>query len=172
MSRIAFSFDVNLCSGCLACVVACQDQNDLDSDIALRRVTTHEQTEDGRTKIASLSLACLHCGDAPCRMVCPTGAIFLREDSGIVDIHRDLCIGCHSCLLACPFGAPQFAADHKMIKCDLCQVRVENDLDPACVRICTTGALKIDAIERVSRQKAEQASRIMLQALFLKSPLV
>ena len=75
-------------------------------------------------------------------MVCPTGAIFRIEENGVIDINRDLCVGCHSCELACPFGAPKFAMDRKMVKCNMCIIRMEHDLQPACVYICPTKALK------------------------------
>jgi anaerobic dimethyl sulfoxide reductase subunit B (iron-sulfur subunit) len=112
--QLTFSFDASRCSGCFACVVACRDQNDAVSDVALRSVVRHEEGCYPNTSIAFFSLACLHCGDAPCTMVCPTGALFRRAADGVVDLDRDLCVGCHSCLLACPFGAPRFAGDGKI----------------------------------------------------------
>jgi Fe-S-cluster-containing dehydrogenase component len=149
----------------MACVVACRDQNDLKApDTALRQVTCLEQGEYPAT-VAHISLSCMHCGDAPCLMVCPTGAIFRHADSGVVDIDRDLCIGCHSCELACPFGAPKFAGDGRMIKCDLCIVRIENGLEPACVRTCTTGALQFGYAEELAVQKAGDASLRILKTL-------
>ena len=52
------------------------------------------------------------------------------------------CIGCHSCSIACPFGVPRFGADGTMQKCDLCSERLEDGLEPACVRVCPTKALR------------------------------
>ena len=156
--QLAFSFDVQNCSGCMACVVACQDQNDFKAqDIALRQVTSLEAGPYPAT-VANISLACMHCGDAPCLMVCPTGAIFRHAENGVVDINRNICIGCHSCELACPFGAPKFAGDGKMIKCDLCIVRIENEMAPACVHTCTTGALKFGIIDDLTKEKVCDAS--------------
>ena len=161
-NHLAFSFDVSRCCGCFACVVACQDQNDFVSDgVAYRHLTRHETA--GR--ISFLSLSCLHCGDAPCLMVCPTGAIFRREQDGVVDVKRDLCIGCHSCELACQFGAPKFAADGKMAKCDFCNPRLEYGLIPACVRVCPTRALDLGPLEKISEQKSEKAAAKILKSL-------
>jgi anaerobic dimethyl sulfoxide reductase subunit B len=165
MKQIAFSFDVSRCSACMACVVACQDQNDCVDEPAYRQVTSFESGDVASAKISSLSIACAHCGDSPCLMVCPTGAIFKQGESGIIDINRDLCVGCHSCQLACPFGAPKFLKDGKMAKCDLCYARVASGLQPACVRVCPTGALTSDSLEELSRQKTEKASLVILKSL-------
>jgi len=110
VTQYAFSFDVSRCSGCLACVVACQDQNDFvaGQEVAFRHVTKHEAGSYPDAHIAHLSLACQHCGDAPCIVVCPMRAIARRSEDGTVLVDRDLCVGCHSCELACPFGAPKF----------------------------------------------------------------
>ncbi len=162
--KLAFTFNVNHCSGCMACVVACRDQNDFKApDTALRMVAGLENGGYPAT-VAHISLSCMHCGDAPCLMVCPSGAIFRHPESGVVDIDRDLCIGCHSCELACPFGAPKFAGDGKMIKCDLCITRIENGLDPACVRTCTTGALQFGDVAQIAEQKSTDASVNILKA--------
>jgi Fe-S-cluster-containing dehydrogenase component len=59
----------------------------------------------------------------------------------VVKVNSELCIGCHSCSIACPFGVPRFGQDGTMQKCDLCSVRLENGLEPACVRACPTKAL-------------------------------
>ena len=167
-NQLLFSFDVSRCSGCMACIVACQDQNDFVSDtIAYRHVTRYEAGD----QISFLSLSCLHCGDAPCLMVCPTGAIFKREQGGIVDVNRDLCVGCHSCELACPFGAPKFAEDGKMAKCDFCNARMEYGYKPACVRVCPTRALDIGLLDKISEQKSEKAAVKILKSLVTAKPM-
>lgn len=161
--QLGFSFNVSRCSGCMACVVACMDQNDLPGyDQAFRRVTRMEKGEYPIVRIGYFSLACLHCGDAPCIGACPTGALFKREEDGIVDTHEALCIGCQSCLVACPFGAPRFTEKGKMAKCDLCVSRVQDGLEPACVRVCPTRALGFGPLEDLAREKSERASRSIL----------
>ena len=171
MDQYAFSFDISRCSGCLACTVACQDQNDFTADeiVAFRHVTKHEEGRYPAARIAYFSLSCQHCGDAPCLAVCPTGAIFREQEQGAVSVNRDLCVGCHSCELACPFGAPKFPQDGKMAKCDLCHVRHENDLKPACVRVCPAQALDVGPIEELSKRKAERASVVIIKSLMVGS---
>jgi anaerobic dimethyl sulfoxide reductase subunit B (iron-sulfur subunit) len=163
--QLTFALDFSRCSGCYACVVACQDQNDpLTTEYSFRRVN---RMEKGPFPIPSIfiSIACFHCGDAPCLMVCPTGAIFRHEDTSIVDIQRDLCIGCHSCELACPFGAPRFVSDGRMAKCDLCAVRVDQGMEPACVHTCPTRALTFGDATELAQAKAEHAGLCILKAV-------
>jgi anaerobic dimethyl sulfoxide reductase subunit B len=172
VTQYAFSLDVTRCSSCLACVVACQDQNDFvgGETVAFRHVTKYEAGAYPEPQIAYLSVACQHCGDAPCILVCPARAISRRDADGTVLVNRHFCVGCHSCELACPFGAPQFAADGKMAKCDLCHVRRDHDLTPACVRVCPTHALDCGPIEELSAKKAEAASVRILKSLVRSIP--
>ncbi len=139
--------DVARCVGCGACVVACQDQNDIfpeQGHPAFRRI---HQVEDGtaaETVIHYFSAGCRHCDDSPCRIGCPTGAVHRDAATGAVRVDRDRCIGCHSCALACPFGVPRYDADDKMHKCVLCSERVQAGLKPACVKACPFGALRYE----------------------------
>jgi anaerobic dimethyl sulfoxide reductase subunit B (iron-sulfur subunit) len=172
MIQFAFSFDVARCSGCMACVVACQDQNDLGADdmVAFRHVTTLESGSYPSARIDHFSLSCQQCGDAPCIMACPTTAILRRAQDGVVIVDRDLCVGCHACELACPYGAPKFPEDGRMAKCDLCYVRREYGMKPACVLVCPCGALDAGPIEEMSSRKAERASVKLLKSLIVISP--
>jgi anaerobic dimethyl sulfoxide reductase subunit B len=156
--KLAFSFNVSRCSGCFACVVACQDQHDHDSEISFRYVGCYEKGSHPTSSVAFSSIACFHCGDAPCINICPTGALAAQESDGVVKLNRDLCIGCHSCMLACPFGAPRFMEDGLMAKCDLCYSRIDQGLEPACVHTCTTKALGFGLVNKLAEGKAISAS--------------
>jgi anaerobic dimethyl sulfoxide reductase subunit B (iron-sulfur subunit) len=141
----AFFLDIDRCTGCFACTVACMDQNDIDvgeRPTAWRQVFTVETGAFPDAHLRYISLACMHCEDAPCLYACPTGALQRSPDSRVVRVEAERCIGCHSCSIACPFGVPRYGADGKMQKCDLCEERLRNDLEPACVRVCPTRALK------------------------------
>ena len=150
----------------MACVVACQDENDLSGDtLSFIQVTRSEKGRYPTASLSFLALACLHCGDAPCLMVCPTGAIYKRDRDGIVDVNQDLCVGCHSCALACPFGAPKYLENGKMSKCHFCVARIERGMEPACVRVCPTRAIGFGTMDSLSRQKVEKASKFILEPL-------
>jgi len=141
----AFYLDVARCTGCFACAVACMDQNDLgvcDEPTARRQVFAVEKGAFPDARLRYVSLACMHCEDAPCLLACPTGAIHREAATRVVAVNGELCIGCHSCSMACPFGVPRFGGDGAMQKCDLCSERLKADLEPACVRVCPTGALR------------------------------
>src|ERR1700682_405666 len=122
MARMKFLCDADRCIDCNACVTACKNENDVPWGINRRRVVT---INDGKPGERSVSMACMHCTDAPCAAVCPTQCIFSTED-GIVLHSKDLCIGCGYCFYACPFGAPQyprttnFGSRGKMDKCTFC----------------------------------------------------
>jgi len=97
-----------------------------------RRVVT---INDGVPGERSISVACMHCSDAPCMAVCPVDC-FYRTEQGVVLHDKDLCIGCGYCFYACPFGAPQFpqagvfGLRGKMDKCTFCAGGPEKDGSP------------------------------------------
>jgi anaerobic dimethyl sulfoxide reductase subunit B len=140
----ALRLDLDRCVGCMACAVACMDQNDLEASgeqTAWRQVFVVESGSYPEARIRYVSLACMHCADAPCLAACPAGAISRSPATGAVVVDAARCIGCHSCSIACPFGIPRFGRDGAMQKCDLCSARIEQGLEPACVRVCPNKAL-------------------------------
>ena len=107
-ARMKFYCDENRCIHCDGCSVACSSAHDLPVGISRRKVITVNEGKQGME--FSLSVACMHCTDAPCEQVCPVDCFYIRDD-GIVLHDKDKCIGCSYCLYACPFGAPQFPKD-------------------------------------------------------------
>ncbi|MCL2493045.1 MAG: 4Fe-4S binding protein [Clostridiales bacterium] len=158
-----FDFDLERCSGCFACVVACMDQNDIDTetDRGLREVSPVKPLWSVTKKLGYISLACMHCDDAPCIAGCPTGCLG-KDENGLVVAEVSLCIGCHSCIMNCPNGAPKFGADGKISKCNGCAERVESGLIPACVRVCPTKALKYDLQENIEQSKKDKMLRKLI----------
>ena len=148
--------DIGRCVGCGACTVTCMDQNDIypeKGQPAFRRIYRIEEGQFPEASIQYISAACMHCEDTPCVVGCPTGALTKDDRTGAVMVDKALCIGCHSCALACPFGVPRYDQDEKMQKCNLCVERVEAGLEPACVRVCPTEALKFESANKVQEAK-------------------
>ncbi len=86
-------------------------------------------------------MRCNHCTDAPCVAICPTRALFKRAD-GIVDFDTGRCIGCKSCMQACPYDALYIdPGEHTAQKCNYCVHRVEVGIEPACVVVCPEQAI-------------------------------
>lgn len=146
MNRFVIA-DSAKCIGCRTCEVACVVSHQENQDCA----TVSPKAFSARIRVVksgsfTTAVTCHHCEDAPCANVCPVGAI--SRVSGAVYVEQSLCIGCKSCMLACPFGAMQVTlqdAQVQALKCDLCLHR-ENG--PACVEACPTKALNcIDPIK-------------------------
>ena len=161
--KLGLVIDLDTCVGCHACVVSCKGWNNenygeplSDSDpygsnptgTFLNRVHTFEvQPEEGNAQTIHFPKSCLHCEDAPCVTVCPTGASYKRVEDGIVLVNESDCIGCGLCAWACPYGARELdPSAGVMKKCTLCVDRIYNtnlateDREPACVRTCPAGA--------------------------------
>ncbi|BDW86792.1 4Fe-4S dicluster domain-containing protein [Roseicyclus marinus] len=161
--KLGLVIDLDTCVGCQACVIACKgwntenygaplsDQDPYGADPSgsfLNRVHGYEITPDqGAAQLVHFPKSCLHCEDAPCVTVCPTGASYKRAEDGIVLVNETDCIGCGLCAWACPYGAREMdQSAGVMKKCTLCIDRIynenlpEEDREPACVRTCPAGA--------------------------------
>lgn len=149
MKKMILDFDSDKCCSCGACAIACMDQNDYDpkSGRAPFRTVFETEERDGKPAFHHYSVACMHCDNAPCITACPVQCIRKDPETGLTVYDNTHCIGCHSCAMACPFGAPSFNSDGKMEKCNGCYVRLQYGLQPACVRICPTGALRMVSAE-------------------------
>ena len=168
----AILYDATRCTACRGCQVACKQWNENDEYIPAPtdetgvqaknwgsyenppelsantwlRIKFTELERDGKVDWLFTRHACMHCTEASCEQVCPTGAI--SHQDGIVVIDQKWCIGCGYCVQACPFHVP-----HKDVvlgtarKCTLCTTpglnRLAEGWKPACVKTCPTNALII-----------------------------
>lgn len=145
--QMGFVFNADACIGCMACEIACRNENKTYGDIKWRKVT--KLSPD-----TFLSNSCNHCSSPECFRVCPENAFTKRHD-GIVLIDSNLCTGCMLCVEACPYDAPQFdPTTNKVTKCQMCYPRQDQDLLPACVEACSTVALGIVDLEIFNDQNA------------------
>lgn len=182
--RLAMYIDTSTCMGCRGCQVACKQWNDLPAYKTVNtgsyenppsldhytwtRIQFREYDDPERFQWLFLKEGCMHCGDAVCVDVCPTGALKYGP-YGIITFERELCNGCGYCSQFCPFGVPHLntaspltgsqvlyvtggesrttvpavalTGEAKSAKCVFCQDRTTNGMKPACVKTCPAGAL-------------------------------
>ena len=147
MTRLGFVLDSGTCIGCHACTVACKSEHDVPLGVNrtwLKYVETGTFPETDRSFSV---MRCNHCQDAPCMEICPTSALY-RADNGVVDFNDADCIGCKGCMNACPYDAiyinPATSTAHK---CNFCNHRVTEGLEPACVIVCPTQAIRVGDLD-------------------------
>ncbi len=141
MVNFGFAIDNRKCIGCHACTVACKSEHDVPVGVNRTHVKYIETgTYPDSTREFSVH-RCNHCEDSPCTTICPTTALFTRSD-GIVDFDDDRCIGCKSCMQACPYDALYINPNTgTAAKCNYCAHRIENSYEPACVIVCPVEAI-------------------------------
>ncbi len=180
----AMVMDLRRCVGCQACVVACKSENKVPLGVFRTVVQVQESghmekddagiviTENGNyapnVKKSMLPLMCNHCEIPACVAACPVKATFKRQD-GVVLIDYQKCIGCGTCIQACPYGMRFFNPVQKTAdKCTLCVHRINAGLAPACVTSCVGRARifgdLLDPKSEVSRLvAANPASRLKIR---------
>ena len=147
--QYAFEVDLDSCSGCKACVVACNSLNGLDENEAWRDVGLLYGGTDADPFLQHVTAACHHCLDPACLNVCPVGAYEKESRTGIVRHLDDQCIGCQYCILACPYDVPRYNAARGIVrKCDMCSNRLAVGEAPVCVQSCPNSAIRIAIVSR------------------------
>ena len=167
MARYAMAIDTLKCMGCHVCALACKVENNLPEDIWWNRILT--DTKPGYDfdmvgghypddlRLRYLPLSCQHCENPACVKVCPVGATWKDEETGVVRQDYDKCIGCRMCMAACPYTGvrsfnwetPKYAMDyavgdkdvpkhqkHTVERCTFCYHRISKGIEPACMHLC------------------------------------
>lgn len=181
--QMAFFFDASGCSGCKTCQIACKDKNNLPLGVRFRRVyevSGGDWKRNGnawQSNIVSwnVSLACNHCQEPICLKSCPNKAIS-KNESGLVILDQNRCMGCRYCEWTCPYGALQFnEALNVMSKCDFCSDYLEKGEKPACVSACPMRVLDYGELDELRLKYGEPCdifplpdSEITQPALVLK----
>lgn len=198
--------DLKRCFGCQTCVTSCKMANNGPRNVFYNRVLTRPGLSDedladepfidsargsypASLRRIHIPLACQHCADPACAGVCPTAATYKDPETGIVKVDHELCIGCGSCIMACPYhgvrtmlgsdtqnnlgfdcgevDAP-FHDGRTVEKCTMCANRVERGEKPKCVEACIGFARFFgdldDPESEVSRLIAENGAVQLLES--------
>lgn len=179
MAVKAILFDSSRCSACQACVAACKGRFGLgpassSEDMAARAfgraavldeeaplaVARFERTlADGGTVWEAARAGCVHCAEAPCAEVCPTGALAVSGETGFVSLDAARCVGCHLCAMVCPADTPRHRGERgELCLCDGCGAEVAEGSVPACVAACPLDALAFDDRDAVVSRANERAA--------------
>lgn len=169
--QYAFEVDLDACSGCKACVVACHTLNGLEENETWRKVgALSSQSITALPIVQHVTTACHHCVDPACLNGCPVKAYEKDPLTGIVRHLDDQCIGCKYCTMMCPYEVPQYSSTLGIVrKCDMCSQRLGIGEAPACVQACPNQAIRI-AIVDVSKVIANSTLTKATTSLVLTAP--
>jgi len=187
MADKAILFDATKCTACRGCQVACKSWNerqavdtkcdgtlenppDLSNQTWLK-MEFREEGNNGDLRWLFTRRSCMHCTEAACVKVCPTGALFYHPD-GFVSYAKEKCSGCGYCSQFCPFNVPRLDTNRvtgkgTMDKCTACTTggfnRIDNGLPPACVKTCPTGALTYGDRDELITTGRARVQQLMVQ---------
>ena len=174
-------YDATKCIGCRACQVACKQWNELPAEkttnsgtyenpprmtaYTFTKINFTELEHNGKFQWVFNKQQCMHCQEPGCAEACIVGAL-VKTEKGPVTYDEGKCIGCRYCMVACPFGIPNFEWDRPLPwirKCTFCADRQGAGLKPACITTCPTGALKFgerdELIAEAQRRIAEHPDK-------------
>jgi protein NrfC len=144
--------DFSKCQGCLTCMLACSLAHEGRENLSLARLQV-VQDPFGRFPGDVALEPCRQCIDPECLKACPTGALHVDKKNGnIRTVDKEKCVGCRSCVEACPFQTGRAVWNHeeeRAIKCDLCadtpywKEGGGPEGKQVCVEVCPVGAIKL-----------------------------
>jgi protein NrfC len=162
--------DIKKCQGCVSCMLACSLVNDGVENLSLARIQILQNSFQNWPDDVTIE-QCRQCVDPACVKACPEGALIADPNSGHVRrVCKEKCIGCMSCVEACPHPPSRAIwnfEENLAQKCDLCSQAPhwEEKGGPggkqACVEVCPVGAIKF--VEQVPEQEGESGYKVDLR---------
>jgi tetrathionate reductase subunit B len=132
--------DLRRCVGCHACTVSCKMENSIAEGFFRSWVVEADKGQYPDVTRVKLPRLCNQCENPSCTDVCPTGATY-RDETGIIVIDKDICIGCGYCVASCPYDMRYIDPKSETAdKCDFCFNRTKAGLIPSCVSTCIAHA--------------------------------
>ncbi len=156
--------ELEKCIGCHSCELACALR--WSGSQTLAEAILESPRPASRVHVLGIGrqpvpLQCQQCEDAPCASACPTKSLYRPQPSQPVFFKREICIGCSSCVLACPFGVLRRTDGGIMAKCDLCWDRLAEGRQPACVDACKTRARKLVDANVLAQDKMLKTAQLI-----------
>jgi carbon-monoxide dehydrogenase iron sulfur subunit len=153
--------DAEKCTGCEVCEFVCAMEHDgvfqpLHARIRAIRIEP----------VINMAIGCQFCADAPCVHACPYKALTRSEETGIINVDEDACVGCGFCIRACDFGAISFNLKTEKVQiCDLCANREDKPGEPACVEYCPKECIELTTLEAFSQKTRKKAVNKLLESI-------
>ena len=159
--QYGFVVDLDVCTGCKACVTACHVMNGLDDGESFRSVGVVRAGGAERPYQQTVTASCHHCVDPACLKGCPAKAYEKDPVTGVVRHLDESCIGCRYCTMTCPYEVPRYNPARGIVrKCDLCTDRLVAGEAPACVQACPNGAISVDVVEVAAARAVSEGALV------------
>lgn len=126
------------CLGCHLCEYNCAFANSGKNDMAkLKGIKINPRIQVEEQEDVCFAVNCRHCEEPLCVKSCISGALSVHD--GVIEIDQNKCVGCYTCIMACPYGAVVPSDEGVIQKCELC---IKNSCgEPACVKGCPNHAI-------------------------------